>query len=94
MPVKDGYQATQEILKMVEKEQSRLGLARNNSADGVDQDFCSIVALTSYTTSEVEERCLKLGMKRVIFKPINSTQLKEIIDKYLFSESKSLNLQN
>ena len=72
MPIKDGYQATEEILKMVEQEEKSLRLRQNISADGANSNFCTIIALTSYTTSDVEARCLNLGMKRVIFKPLNA----------------------
>ena len=73
MPVKNGYEATEEILKMADREQV---LRRNASADRANSNFCTIIALTSYTTNDVEVRCLNLGMKRVIFKPINAIMLK------------------
>ena len=88
MPIKDGYQATEEILKMVEAEERRIKVLKNISADGADSKFCSIVALTSYTTNDVEARCLKIGMKRVIFKPLNAEMLKECIDKYFYGPFK------
>ena len=69
---------------MVEREEQSLQLRKNVSADGANSSFCTIIALTSYTTSDVEARCLNLGMKRVIFKPLNALLLKECIDKYLY----------
>jgi len=91
MPIKDGYEATREILKMVEREQQ---LRRNVSADNANSNCCTIVALTSYTTSDVEERCLGLGMKRVIFKPLNTVKLKECIDTYFYGPYKALKNNN
>ena len=87
MPVKDGYQATEEILEMVDEEEKRLRLSRNISADDANVNFCTIVALTSYTTKDVEERCLKLGMKRMLYKPLNSVLLRETIDKFFYGPS-------
>ena len=94
MPVKDGYQATEAILNMAKQEEQRLNLNDNNPADEIDSSFCTVIALTSYTTSDVETRCLNLGMKRVIGKPLNAVQLKECIDKYFYGPSRQPMINN
>ena len=47
MPVKDGYQATEEILQLMQIH----GL-QEDRVEEVDK-FCNIVALTSYTGADV-----------------------------------------
>ena len=69
MPVLDGYKATFQIMKL---------LKLNNIKT------CSILALTSYTGEQVEEKCYSLGMKGVIHKPLKHDKLKEVLDKYYF----------
>ena len=43
-----------------------------------------IVALTSYEGKQIKHECLKLGMKKVIHKPINSNELIDIILKHFY----------
>lgn len=76
MPVMDGYEATKQILAMCDNE-----LRKHKTIPG-ESSFCNIVALTSYTSKEVEEKCIKIGMKKVIPKPINAKQLQEVIQLY------------
>jgi CheY-like chemotaxis protein len=40
------------------------------------------VALTSYTDQESRTRCLEIGLKEVLHKPLNSDELKRIIATY------------
>ena len=68
MPILDGYQATQKIMKMVLKEK-------------VD---CTIVALTSYTGKGVDEKCFSLGMKEVLRKPVYAKDLRRVVNKYYY----------
>jgi CheY-like chemotaxis protein len=74
MPVMDGYIASEQILKLVKPEL------------GENPNFCTIMALTSYTSQDVEQRCLKIGMTRVIAKPLNAAVLKEVVDQYFFDD--------
>ena len=57
----DGFEASEKILKL--------------TADYGDSDYCNIVALTSYSSTEVKERALKIGMKDIIYKPLHHKDL-------------------
>ena len=61
----DGYEASEKILEILKND--------NNL------DYCHIVALTSYTGMDVRQRCLSIGMKEMINKPINSKDLQKIV---------------
>lgn len=78
MPIKDGYQATQEILSIMKAH----GLQEDPIKE-VDK-FCNVIALTSYTGVDVEEKCLKVNMKEVFNKPFQANQMKASINKYFF----------
>ena len=78
MPVKDGHQATKEILQLMKAR----GLQQEPIQE-VDK-YCNIIALTSYTGETIEKQCLDLNMKIVYNKPLNANQLKESIEKYFF----------
>jgi CheY-like chemotaxis protein len=58
MPVMDGYEATIEIKKLVEQESVRVNGEKPKSKSQQDQNlasgFCNIVAITSYTSNDVE----------------------------------------
>ena len=43
-----------------------------------------IVALTAHTNTQIEEECLKAGMKRVLNKPLTLSVLTEIMWQYYF----------
>ena len=75
MPLMDGFEASEKILKFSEDNISLAG-ARDNE--------CNIIALTSYSDQESIDRCLKIGMKEVIHKPIQSDQLKRLALMYLY----------
>ena len=61
MPDMDGYEASGHILDILKK-------------DG-NEDYTHIVALTSYTGADVRERCMNIGMKNMINKPLNHKDL-------------------
>ena len=65
MPEMDGYEASEKILGFTKK-------------DG-HEDYVHIVALTSFSGTDVKERCKNIGMKDVINKPLNHKDLQRII---------------
>ena len=65
MPIMDGFDATSNILKILE--------------NASDSDYCHIVALTSYTSEETKDRIMKIGAKDVIHKPLNSKDLQRMV---------------
>ena len=65
MPEMDGYEASEHILNVLKED--------NN------EDYCHIVALTSYTGLDVRQRCMKIGMKDMINKPLNSKDLQRMV---------------
>jgi len=67
----------------VAQENVRVGFGSQADSER-SSGFCSILAVTSYTTDEVRDECLRIGMKRVLHKPVNANQLPEIIDKYFY----------
>ena len=71
MPIMDGFEATEKILECFRDNPHLRG---NNK--------CNIVALTSYTDDITINRCMSLGMKEVLNKPLNFDDLKRIIFMY------------
>jgi signal transduction histidine kinase/ActR/RegA family two-component response regulator len=67
MPIKDGYQATQEIRILDSK------LSRRTP----------VVAITAHAMQGDREKCLAAGMDDYLSKPIRMTLLKEMIEKWL-----------
>ena len=61
MPNMDGFEASEIIIKMMR--------------DMKEANFCNIVALTSYTDQETRDRCLKIGLKDVMHKPLGANEL-------------------
>ena len=61
MPEMDGFEASERIISILKKD--------NN------EDYCHIVALTSYTGLDIRQRCLNIGMKDTITKPLNHKDL-------------------
>ena len=61
----DGYEASELILDLLNK-------------DG-NLDYTHIVASTSYSGQNVKDRCMKIGMKDVINKPLNHKDLQRMI---------------
>jgi CheY-like chemotaxis protein len=82
MPLMNGYQATAKIIEALKVEQNR-----HNRTDNIDYlNYHSILALTSFTGKDVNKKCMDLGMKEVIQKPISAEVLYEILNKYFYNE--------
>ena len=68
MPVMDGFESAKSILNFLKEVD--------------DEDYCHIVALTSYTSKETYQRAIEIGMKNVIHKPIESSELEKVVQKH------------
>lgn len=79
MPIMDGFDATQSILKIIK--------------DADDPDYCRIVALTSYTAEETRDRILNLGAKDMINKPLSNKDLQRMVYLHFFRRTE-LQLMN
>lgn len=67
MPIKNGIEATEEILNLLKKYEISV----------------NIVGLSAFDQEDIVKRSMEAGMKEFITKPINHNKLKEIISKYL-----------
>jgi len=67
MPEKNGIEAT-EYIREVEKRKHKRAVP--------------IIGLTGLEDREFMDECIKAGMNAVVTKPINSQQVKEVIEKY------------
>ena len=54
MPVMDGITATEQILELVSQEKKKRMVLENISADLAHDNYCTIMALTSYTSQDNE----------------------------------------
>jgi CheY-like chemotaxis protein len=79
MPEMDGHEATDAINKMVEEEIKDRIPARDDRGNIIK--FCTIIALTSYTTEKVKTKCLEQGMKKVLHKPVQYSDIKIELDE-------------
>ena len=59
-------------------------IIRGSSNKSILHDMTYIVALTAHTNTQIEEECLKAGMKRVLNKPLTLSVLTEIMWQYYF----------
>ena len=64
MPKMDGIEATEKIMEVIKQYSSQAG-----NKDRSEE--CHIVALTSQTDKETEQRCFKVGMKAIYYKPLS-----------------------
>ena len=71
MPEMDGFTATENIRKLEE------GTKRH----------IPILAMTAFAMKGDKEKCLAVGMDYYISKPINPTELYEIVEKYINDNS-------
>ena len=75
MPVLNGEDASEAILKLVRDKKKQDGKSST-------LEDTSIVAVTSHTNKKVEENCLRIGMKEVFNKPVGLDDLRSIVEKY------------
>lgn len=61
----DGFDASEQILKITK--------------DAGQEDYCHIVALTSYTGDDVRRRVLNIGVKELVNKPLHHKQLQMMV---------------
>ena len=61
MPIMDGFEASKKILEITK--------------EANQEDYCHIVALTSYSSQEVKDTALQIGLKDLINKPLDSKEL-------------------
>lgn len=73
MPIMTGLDASKKILQMTK--------------DANQEDYCHIVALTSYTSLEIKDTALAIGIKEVINKPIHCTELKRMVHLHFYRTS-------
>ena len=71
MPVMDGIEAT-EIIRATEQQKSIASIP--------------IIAVTASSNNEDWERCISVGMNAFVTKPINETQLFELINQFCQKE--------
>ena len=69
MPILDGYQATEKIVKLHSKRRIK--------------QLPTIVALTAYSTETTKEKCESVGMKHFLVKPVNTDELDKILQNDL-----------
>ena len=65
MPNMDGFEASEKIINIM--------------ADASQQDYSHIVALTSYTSAEIRQRVLRIGLKDLINKPLHANDLQRMV---------------
>ena len=73
MPEMDGFDATRHIMEMTR--------AANK------EDYCHIVALTSYTGDDARRRALAMGAKDVIHKPLHQRDLSMMVYMHFYRMS-------
>ena len=71
MPDMDGYEAT----KLIREHEKTIGR------------HIPIIALTADVMQGTKEKCIQAGMDDYLSKPINSNQLRQILEKWLLSEN-------
>jgi signal transduction histidine kinase/DNA-binding response OmpR family regulator len=78
MPIKDGYEATNEI--------------RNNQKTNSINENIPIIAMTANAMPEDINRCLKAGMDKYISKPFDIDELDYLIKEVIVEKNRLLNL--
>jgi CheY-like chemotaxis protein len=77
MPEMDGFAATHEIRKA---EQGR-------------QDHLPVIAMTAHAMKGDREECLAAGMDDYIAKPINSEELRQVIERVMTARKEPVSIQ-
>jgi len=74
MPVMDGFEATQKILKF------------KSRREAITKEYVplTIVAVTAYVNEEFVSRCYEVGMADVLHKPVSKEELKRVLDSYYY----------
>ena len=70
MPNMDGFEASEKILDLTKQEN--------------EEGYCRIVALTSYTSDEIRDRCLRIGLSDFINKPMHSNDLQRMVHLHFY----------
>lgn len=70
MPIKDGVQATEELIEMMNKKLIPV---------------IPIIGCTAFVTKNEVNRCFESGMKDVIFKPLSKTIISEIVSNWIMN---------
>ena len=73
MPEMDGFKASEQILELTKQQ-------------GV-VDYCHIVALTSFSSYELRDRVLKIGLKDLICKPLRKKDLQKMVYLHFYRKS-------
>jgi CheY-like chemotaxis protein len=70
MPVMNGFLAGEKILKILK--------------EAYMDDYCRIVAITSYTDDKTRQKALEIGFKDVMHKPVKSEELQLMVLRHFF----------
>ena len=81
MPILDGYQASELILKDFKE--------RNPSGSYPNDDKLTIIAVTAYINDQSVKHCYDKGITEVIHKPVNVDQINQALDKYYHYKAKT-----
>jgi len=95
MPVMDGFKASERIIDMMKKCRNQDKCQSSNCLTStlqqdkeVSNSLTDIVALTAYVSDESIKRCLSIGMRKVLSKPVTLKQLNEVMQLYFYRISK------
>lgn len=77
----NGYEATFKMMEALRLEQNK-----PNRRENIDYfKYHTIIALTSFTGRDVDEKCRSLGMKEVLQKPVSAETLYAVLNKYFYN---------
>ncbi len=83
MPDIDGFQ----VASMIRSIENLWGdeIGKLNDIRRLKKKNCPIVAVTAFNCSDVNDRALKVGINRVLHKPVNIGQIRAVIKDYYLS---------